>query len=758
MDPLSLSKEDIGKKLEDTAVVAVKKIYGNNGFVIFACKDGFTVKGNLAGELIEGAAYIVSGTVGEYGGRLQVIADSITLQKSEDNEEKIIASFLEDEIDGIGSKSASALASRYKREVLEVLSGEPHQIAKEIPGISLRKAKQISPEIEARKKDLDLMLELRFLGLSKNQSDVVLFELGNECVNDIRRNPYVLMRIKGIGFDACDKAARTLEHDLSSIPRVAAALESVLSDLHSRNGNTWFPPHIVKNETMALIKNSSDGVLPYTEGTEPFEQGVEYAVASHTVAVYKFKDDKCMACAVDDPDARIALHGYLKNETGIKREIESFIMARKKDVNREHVMRTVNELASEYDMELDDLQKEALFLCMTSPIAIITGGPGTGKTTITGILARHLKKKRIKAVYCAPTGRAAKRLTEAAGVRASTIHRLLEMTGDEGEIFGKNRNDPIDARAVIMDEASMVDTVLFYALLQAIKPDSSLILIGDPDQLPSVGPGNILADLLSVSVVPSVRLKYVFRTGEESSIASNSVRILLGQVPVGGGEDFTIINTSSDEEAFKKAVELYSSYASKEEDFAVLCPTKQNLLGTISLNEAVQEASTGKAKITVKVRSDYVLRCGDRIMQIKNNYKIEYYDPETMQTQRGVFNGEIGTVESIDPITGEAVILFDGDRRIRYDRKLLADTDLAYAMTVHKAQGCEFENVIIVLGQMNRLLSNRKLLYTAVTRGKKNVTIINSCGRLEKMVAGTFTEKRNTSLSDLLKIMEKRYL
>lgn len=757
MDKTVLSSEDIGKRIEDAAVVAVKKIYGNNGFVIFACDGGYTVKGVLGAEVIEGAGYTVTGTVGEYNGKLQISAESITLIPSEDNEEKIIASFLEDEIEGLGGKSASALASKYGNDVIGMLIDEPNKVASDIAGISLRKAKKISTELEGNREDLEVLLQLRHYGMSKNQSNMVLFDLGRECVNDIKRNPFVLMRIKGIGFDICDRAAGKLNGDPCAVPRIAAAIETVLSDLHVRTGNTWFEPLDIRAKTLTFLRGNGTEELPSDAVDAAFPAAVEYAVAAHTVAVYRFAEDKCAACSFEDEGARIALHGYLKNEVGIKQQIESFVNAKRKDTDRDHTMKVIDKLSREQDIELDDLQKEALFLCMTSPITIVTGGPGTGKTTITGILARHLKQKKIKAVYCAPTGRAAKRLTEAAGVKASTIHRLLEMNADDGEAFGRNRDNPINARAVIVDEASMVDTVLFYALLRAIRPDASLILIGDPDQLPSVGPGNILADLLSVDCIPHVRLEYVFRTNEDSSIASNSVRILQGEDPV-EGPDFNVIETNGEDEAYDTALALYSRYAKAKEDFAVLCPTKQNMLGTVSLNEAVQKMMTGRSRDKIKVRSDYTVRPGDRIMQVKNNYKIEYYDPENMETGRGIFNGEIGIVESVDFMTGEALIEFDGGRRIRYDKKLLADTDLAYAVTVHKAQGCEFDNVIIVLGQMNRLLSNRKLFYTAVTRGKKNVTVIDSGGRMSKMVSGRYTETRRTSLSDLLKIMEKRHM
>ncbi|MBR6484165.1 MAG: AAA family ATPase, partial [Clostridiales bacterium] len=475
--------------------------------------------------------------------------------------------------------------------------------------------------------------------------------------------------------------------------------------------------------------------------------------------VYRFIDGRCEGCDESDDGSFIAHKRYFAAEASIKKEISGFLEAGSVLPDRKKADKKIRSVAEQAGLSLSERQLDAVYLCLYSPIAIVTGGPGTGKTTITRILAEHLKKEKISCCFCAPTGRAAKRLSEASGVKASTIHRLLEIKRgpDEGEdvFVGKNSNDPIDARVIIVDESSMVDTLLFDLLLKAIKPDSSLILIGDPDQLPSVGPGNVLSDLISCGSVPKVKLEYVFRQSDESSIASNAVRILRGEDLVGNDTDFRIIREDTDEEALKTVKEL--ALKEKGEDLVILSPTKQNLLGTVSLNGELQELMKEKDADHIRAGKDLTLHPGDRVMQIKNNYSIEYFDPAVMETRTGVFNGEIGQVIKGDFLLGTCSILFDDGKTVIYDRKMLEDIDLSYAMTVHKAQGCEFDNVIIALGKMNYKLFSSKILYTAVTRGKKNVSIVYSGNNLSRMIKSRGDDERDTSLKDFLALLEKRY-
>ncbi len=755
-----LHKEDLGKELDGVIVKAVRLIFTSGNFVIFACKGGFTVKGNSDSAITEGQNYEITGQIALYKNQLQIVATSIKLIRNENTDTAYIASFLKDNLEGVGTKLSSQLAEKYKEDVLAKLYEEPDEVAIEIDGLTLEKAQKISVQVEKDRKYLGVILELRILGLTNHQAKKAYEYMGPTCPEQIRRNPFVLMKISGIGFSACEAIAKQNNTEPLSIDRFSAAIASAVKEMHALNGDTYLDPVQVKFRTQTLINQASGGDIPNEIFDGIYEDAVIKANEEKYIAVYKFQDGKCMGCNVNDEGARIASRDYFGAEAAIKKEIENFLKARVVKPDEEETRRMIRKKGEERGITLDNLQEDALFLCMYSPLAVITGGPGTGKTTITSILAQHFEEKKIKYEFCAPTGRAAKRLSEAAGVDASTIHRLLEMSApkeedDEDEpLFGRNRGNPLEARVVVADEASMIDTFLFKALLDALRPGASLILIGDPDQLPSVSAGNILADLLSCDVIPSVRLKYIFRQDEGGSIASNAVRILNGEYPV-PGSDFDIIRTSSDEEALPFVADL--SLKNKDNDFVVLSPTRRGLLGIEEMNLELQAKHNEGNDNPLKVRTDLNLYPDDLVMQVKNNYRIEFYDPASGTVANGIFNGEMGRIDDYDILTGKTNILFDGDRRIGYDKKMLSDIELAYAVTVHKAQGCEFDSVLIVLGSMNYKLSNRRILYTAITRGRKKVTVIDSNNRLSKMLNSDGDFTRKTSLGDFLGIVASRH-
>ncbi|MCQ2516712.1 MAG: AAA family ATPase [Saccharofermentans sp.] len=755
-----LHKEDLGKELDGVIVKAVRLIFSSGNFVIFACKGGFTVKGNSSCAITEGQNYEIKGHVGQYQNQLQIIANSIELVRNENTNTAYVASFLKDNLDGVGNKLSLQLAEKYKEEVLAALYENPDTVALEIDGLTLEKAEKIAIQVEKDKDYLGIILELRLLGLSNNQAKKAYEFMGPTCPDQIRRNPFVLMKISGIGFSACEAIAKQNNTEPLSIDRFAAAISSAVKEMHALNGDTYLEPLQVKSRTQTLINQASGGDIPNDIFNGIYDDAIVKANEEKYIAVYKFQDGKCMGCNVNDEGARIASRDYFGAEAAIKKEIENFLKARVVKPDEEETRRMIREKGEERGITLDNLQEDALYLCMYSPLAVITGGPGTGKTTITSILAQHFEEKNIKYEFCAPTGRAAKRLSEAAGVEASTIHRLLEMSapkeedGEDEPLFGRNRGNPLEARVVVADEASMIDTFLFKALLDALRPGASLILIGDPDQLPSVSAGNILADLLSCDVIPAVKLKYIFRQDEGGSIASNAVRILNGEYPV-PGVDFDIIKTSSDEEALPYVIEL--SLKNKENDFVVLSPTRRGLLGIEDMNLALQAKHNEGSGDPLKVRTDLDLYPNDLVMQVKNNYRIEFYDPTTGSIANGVFNGEMGRIDDFDILTGKTNIIFDGDRKIGYDKKMLSDIELAYSVTVHKAQGCEFDSVLIVLGSMNYKLSNRRILYTAITRGRKKVTVIDSNNRLTKMLNSNGDFSRKTSLGDFLNIVASRH-
>ncbi|MBP5775052.1 MAG: AAA family ATPase [Clostridiales bacterium] len=489
------------------------------------------------------------------------------------------------------------------------------------------------------------------------------------------------------------------------------------------------------------------------------------AVDNKEIAVFGFSDDKCSATDPLDTEAFISPLHYFKAEAAIKKRIEKFLSMKVKvplKAESDHIM---SRYADKVGIVLDEAQKSALHLCMYCPLCIITGGPGTGKTTIMGILADYFRDKDITCVFAAPTGRAAKRLAESTGSPAATIHRLLgvrpvdDMTGNQ--FFLHDHSDPIKARVIVIDEMSMVDTELFERLLDATDEQTSLILVGDPDQLPSVGCGNVLRDLLSGRSIPSARLTYTHRQTDDSSIASNAYRILNGEPLIADGIDFEIIKTSNDEEAFERVKAMVKGL--QGEDAVFLTPTKNEnvMLGTVKLNSMLQELfvseAGGKDELpSVKRGSTAAFYEGDRVMQTRNDYSAEWIDPVTNKTEQGVFNGEMGTVDSVDMIEGTMTVVFDDGKTVKYTKKMLEDIELAYAVTVHKSQGCEFEHVVILLGKMNALLYKRNLLYTAVTRGRTKVTIVDSGDTLARFLRGLRDEERATSLKDFLAIIDHK--
>ena len=754
-----LSKEDIGNELDGVIVTAVKLIYAQSGFVIFACKGGFSCKGYYGADIIPEARYRISGVVTSYQDKPQISASVIEIVNDEETALNYVSSFLSDNIEGVGPKLASVLASEYGENVLDAILEDPNKVATKIPGLSSQNALSIAAQIESDIIFLRLILSLRLMGLSNRQAHKAFDEFGDDCKDRIKANPYILMRISGIGFETCETIAKTLHTEPLSISRFEGAVASSVSALHEENGDTYLDPLKVRNRTFSLLSKSTGGI-PDDIFDGLYNDALIRAKEDRFITIFRFLDGKCRGCEASDDGARIAASEFFGTEAAIKKEIESFLNARSVKPEEKKTRELIRKMGRDRGITLDPLQEDALYLCMYSPISIITGGPGTGKTTITSILAEHFKKNKIEFEFCAPTGRAAKRLSEASGVKASTIHRLLEMSAppedEEGgqAFFGRNRSNPLECRVVVADEASMIDIFLFKALLDALPKGASLILVGDPEQLPPVGAGNVLEDLISCRSIPSVKLEYIFRQDDEGSIASNAVRILRGEYPV-PGNDFEIISTEYDEDAIPLITDF--SVKNKHGDFAILSPTRRNLLGTENLNKLLQERNNEDADEPVNIRADLVLYEGDNVMQVKNNYSIEFFDPSSNGVEHGIFNGETGRFKGYDVLTGKYDIIYDGDRKIGYDKKQMADVELAYAVTVHKAQGCEFDHVLVVLGNMNYKLSNKKLLYTAVTRGRNKVTVIDSGGRLSKMLRAEGDFRRKTSLSDFLEIVAQRH-
>ena len=768
---LSLSVEDIGSEIEDAKVTCIKVFCPRkaNNFVSFLCDGRFTVAGKSKVDIVEGGSYIISGKVTEWNNRPQVTLKKVSVDE-EAGDSLLIASFLSDNISGLGKTTAEALASRFGKEVLKVLTETPELASTEVSGLSSSRAIAICDQLVEEYEFFEQGLEAKLMGFSQAQIKM-LKNLDRLDCEEIRKTPFALMGHGVAGFELLDRIA--LGEGVSPVAkeRIAAALYQSCMYLHEETKSTALVPQDVRKRALEYV-NSHESKITSEQFTKVFRDAAAMAIEDKKIAVYKYDSGKCAVCDVEDPDARFATMSYFASELAIERRINEMLKSKTVPPPRDESDRIMKEVASDLGIIPDKSQLDALYLCMYSPISVITGGPGTGKTTIMGVLGEYFRRSKISCVFAAPTGRAAKKLSEACGSEASTIHRLLGVrrtinTDDEdlpddrsGQynslLFAHGKDNPINCRVIVIDEMSMVDTMLMRHLLDATDKGTSIILVGDPDQLPSVGCGDILRDLLSCRSIPSIRLEALHRQSDDGSIAANANLILEGNEPRSMGDDFEIISCKSEEEAQETIARLVLEH--KNEDLICLTPTKNEnvALGTVQLNKLIQALEVKDDIKVLKRGQSLVLHIGDKVMQNKNDYSTEWIDPVTGEVLQGIFNGELGVISDIDPLKGSVTITFDEGKTAEYKGKLLDNIDLAYAVTVHKSQGCEFDRVIIALGKMNALLYKRSLLYTAVTRGKMNVTIVECEGTLGKFLRAPKGDTRETCLRDLLKTVDYR--
>lgn len=769
---LTLSVDDIGSEITDQKVTCIKVFCPRkaNDFVSFLCDGRFTVAGKSKVDIVEGGTYIISGKVTEWNNRPQVTLKKITADEDA-GESLIIASFLADNVKGLGKALSESLAEMFGREILKVLTETPEIAASKIKGLSVERAIEIC---DCLVEDFDFYeqgLEARLLGFSQAQIKL-LKNLGRLDCGNIRKTPFDLMGHGIAGFDLLDRIASSEGVSEVSAERIAAAVYQACITLHEDTKSTSLKPLDVRKRAFEYA-NNREAKLTSEQFSGVFREAAEFAIDAKQIAVFKYDSGKCAICDVEDPDARFATMSYFTSELAIERRINQMLKTKTIPPARDESDRIMRDVASDLGIIPDRSQLDALYLCMYSPISVITGGPGTGKTTIMGVLGEYFRRNKISCIFAAPTGRAAKKLSEACGSEASTIHRLLgvrkTIESDDEELlpadragqynsllFVHGKDNPIHCRVIVIDEMSMVDTMLFRHLLDAADKGTSLILVGDPDQLPSVGCGDILRDLLSCGSIPKVKLEALHRQSDDGSIASNAGLILEGHEPKCMDKDFEVISCGSEEEAQETIVRLMLEH--KEEDLICLTPTKNEnvLLGTVQLNKLIQSLEVKDDLKVIKRGQSLVLHVGDKVMQNKNDYSTEWIDPVTGEVLQGIFNGELGVVTDIDPLKSSVTITFDEGKTAEYKGKMLENIDLAYSVTVHKSQGCEFDRVIIALGKMNPLLYKRSLLYTAVTRGKMNVTIVELEGTLAKFLRSPKGDTRDTCLRDLLKTVDYR--
>ena len=750
---LTLSVDDIGSEITDQKVTCIKVFCPRkaNDFVSFLCDGRFTVAGKSKVDIVEGGTYIISGKVTEWNNRPQVTLKKITADEDA-GESLIIASFLADNVKGLGKALSESLAEKFGREILKVLTETPEIAASKIKGLSVERAIEICDCLVEDYDFYEQGLEARLLGFSQAQIKL-LKNLGRLDCGNIRKTPFDLMGHGIAGFDLLDRIASSEGVSEVSAERIAAAVYQACITLHEDTNSTSLKPLDVRKRAFEYA-NNREAKLTSEQFSGVFREAAEFAIDAKQIAVFKYDSGKCAICDVEDPDARFATMSYFTSELAIERRINQMLKTKTVPPARDESDRIMRDVASDLGIIPDRSQLDALYLCMYSPISVITGGPGTGKTTIMGVLGEYFRRNKISCIFAAPTGRAAKKLSEACGSEASTIHRLLgvrkTIESDDEELlpadragqynsllFVHGKDNPIHCRVIVIDEMSMVDTMLFRHLLDAADKGTSLILVGDPDQLPSVGCGDILRDLLSCGSIPKVKLEALHRQSDDGSIASNAGLILEGHEPKCMDKDFEVISCGSEEEAQETIVRLMLEH--KEEDLICLTPTKNEnvLLGTVQLNKLIQSLEVKDDLKVIKRGQSLVLHVGDKVMQNKNDYSTEWIDPVTGEVLQGIFNGELGVVTDIDPLKSSVTITFDEGKTAEYKGKMLENIDLAYSVTVHKSQGCEFDRVIIALGKMN-------------------VTIVELEGTLAKFLRSPKGDTRDTCLRDLLKTVDYR--
>lgn len=592
---------------------------------------------------------------------------------------------------------------------------------------NITKISQVTPEVA---------LFLRQLGFSNYYIIKIFALVGDAAIALTEDNPYWLLdEFPNMKFETADKAAFSVGVERNSFFRIEAAIKHGLSSYINR-GHTFVPAREFCLQIGQFLDLSSESVEDVME---------DMALAGD------------LQLTVLDGQEVLYFYGYYKTECMIVRKIAEMTGEKPKTVAA-NVDAVIRKAESEGDVTLSAQQRDAVKNSLGHSVSIITGGPGTGKTTIINTLIKIMEEGGLEVAVAAPTGRAAKRITQTSGKEAVTVHRLLDYYYDEEQsrmVFGRNAENPLDYDAVIIDEASMMDLMLTGVLLRALKPGSRLILTGDADQLPSVGAGNVLGDLIGSGYVYTSRLTEIFRQAEESMITVNAHAIRRGSYPQYGG-DFQLIRMDKQAEILDKVVSLASSFP--PDTVQVLTPVKKGILGSTNLNSRLQEAFNPKAEGKEEVQfGSAVFRVGDRVMQIKNNYRLEYKKPDG-SSGKGIFNGETGIVAAAAGEEKKLTVCYDGDRWVEYEYIKLDEIELAYAVTVHKSQGSEFPVVIIPMSWFPPALATRNLIYTAVTRGKEKVIIVGRDDYLNAMVDNNEEGRRNSGLKTRLKGVYEGFL
>ncbi|HEY3374373.1 MAG TPA: ATP-dependent RecD-like DNA helicase [Candidatus Aquicultor sp.] len=640
-------------------------------------------------------------------------------------------------IKGIGPVMASRMVKSFGLETLEIIEEQPERLT-EVDGIGAVRADRICTAWQEQKEIKYVMLFLQSHGVTTTYAIKIYKYYGNKAIDVVSDNPYRLaVDIFGIGFKTADKIAANLGIEPTSPQRAEAGILHTLGEV-SEDGHVCCPRRMLverATKVLEIDENMIDRAID-----ELLAQGL---VAAEPVPETDSRfSDVNTGFSTGSQNELIYLRSLYASEVGAVQQIERLLTAEGKSVDIDSE-KAIAWFEKKFRINLAEQQKQAIRHAMQAKVMVITGGPGTGKTTLINGIIQILARKEHTVLLAAPTGRAAKRLSEATRMEAKTIHRLLEFS-PRSFSFERNRENPLETDILILDEVSMVDIVLFYNVLKALPSQAQLILVGDIDQLPSVGPGNVLRDIIASGSTDVIRLTQVFRQAQESMIVTNAHKVNSGNMPYetaqGSKGDFYIIERENPEDVLRTIKSLIAknipkSFKFKPHDMQVLTPMHMGLVGTSNLNKELQELLNPRGESIT--RGNRVFRVGDRVMQIRNNYDID------------VYNGDIGTIQAVDHVERLITVNFD-DRRVAYEHSELDELVLAYACSVHKSQGSEYPVVILPLHTQHYMMLQRNLLYTAITRGKKLVVIVGSKKALAIAVRNNKIQERFTYLSERL--------
>ncbi len=697
------------------------------------------------GERIELEGTIVKND--KYGEQISVSEVRVLPPNDEEGIRKYLSSGL---IKGIGIVTANNIVDMFGKDTLEIIEFAPLRLA-EVRGVSKEKALSIATTIKDLRAMQNTVMFLQSYNISTNLAQKIYKTYFDKTEEILKSNPYKLVEdIDGVGFMSADKIAQKLGIPQDSKFRFRAGIMYALKQNGEKSGNTYIKKSSLIEEVLTLLKLDGD----YAEKID----NVLYQLSAECVIKEFSKDEEL--CEM------LTSFYFMEQSTAQK------ILRLKNDyfAQRLNIEQDIKDYELKNNISLHKNQKNAVDTAVNNGICVITGGPGTGKTTIIKCVLDCFKKQHKKCLLLAPTGRAAKRLSESTGENASTIHRALDLDfkNGNGAFFTKNESNPLLEDVVIVDEVSMVDSQLMFNLLKAIKTNAQLILVGDKDQLPSVGAGNVLADILQSGIIPVVELTEIYRQDAKSYIITNAHLINCGKMPVldNTSKDFFFENRVDPTEMLNTCVSLVTirlpHFLKMDADkIQVLAPIKAGVCGVDNLNKSLQKminpAKAGKQEILTE---NTTYRVGDKVMQTVNNYEQtwERMTPEGfIEYGQGVFNGDSGTIESISPQTSEIVVLFEDGRKAIYARENIFELMLSYAITIHKSQGSEFDVVVIPVISGASMILTRNLLYTAVTRAKKMVVLVGTKQNIARMVHNSYTVKRYSMLKDFLIKEQENY-